>query len=66
MREVYVPLKVAGTSDRDLLEANDAIQRYRCLMVKGDPGAGKSMLLKYLVLSYAEGRLAGLQRCSIG
>ncbi len=54
MREVYVPLKVAGTSDRSLIQAENALQQYRRLMVKGAPGSGKSMLLKYLALSYAD------------
>jgi predicted NACHT family NTPase len=60
MREVYVPLKVAGTSDRSLIEAENAVQQYRRLMVKGAPGSGKSMLLKYLALSYSEVRLKNL------
>ncbi len=51
MREVYVPLKVSGTNNSSLIEAKDAVQRYRRLMVKGAPGSGKSMLLKYRALS---------------
>ncbi|MGK7926195.1 MAG: NACHT domain-containing NTPase, partial [Spirulina sp.] len=60
MGEVYVPLKVSGTNNSSLIEAEDALQKYRRLMVKGAPGSGKSMLLKYLALSYSEGRLTNL------
>jgi len=57
IREIYVPLKVTGTRDNEQLDAYGAVSKYRRLMVKGAPGSGKSMLLKYLALSYAEGRL---------
>ncbi|MGH9754882.1 MAG: NACHT domain-containing protein, partial [Blastocatellia bacterium] len=60
MREVYVPLKVAGSSDDKLIDAYHALAGYRKLMVNGPPGSGKSMLLKHIVLSYAEGRLTHL------
>ena len=53
MRKVYVPLKVAGTNDSSLIET-DAVQQYPRLMIKGAPGSGKSMLLKYLAFSYAD------------
>ncbi|MFM7716093.1 MAG: NACHT domain-containing protein, partial [Microcystis sp.] len=43
-----------------LIEAENAVQKYRRLVVKGAPGSGKSMLLKYLALSYSEGRLKNL------
>ena len=38
MREVYVPLKVAGARDREQIEAKRAISEYPRLMVKGLPG----------------------------
>ncbi len=60
MREVYVPLKVAGARDSDQIDAYQAIADHRRLMVKGLPGSGKSMLLRYIALSYAEGRLEKL------
>ena len=53
MREIYVPLKVAGKKDSPLIEAEEALQ-YRRLMVKGSPGSGKTMLMKYLALSFAD------------
>jgi len=54
MREIYVSLKAFKASDRSLIEAENAVQKYRRLVVKGAPGSGKSMLLKYLALSYSE------------
>ena len=53
MREIYVPLKVAGKKDSPLIEAEEAL-KYRRLMVKGAPGSGKTMLMKYLALSFAD------------
>ncbi len=60
MRELYVPLKVEGRKDSDLIDAKRAISEYSRLMVKGAPGSGKSMLLKHIVLSYGEKRLLNL------
>jgi predicted NACHT family NTPase len=57
MAEVYVPLKVAGDRASEKIEAYQAVRESRRLMVKGQPGSGKSMLLKSLALSYAEGRM---------
>jgi len=60
MRQVYVPLKVAGTTDSNQIDAYWAVAGHRRLMVTGPPGSGKSMLCKYIALTYAEGRLADL------
>ena len=64
MRNIYVSLKAFKASDRSLIEAENAVQKYRRLVVKGAPGSGKSMLLKYLALSYSdsysEGRFKNL------
>ncbi|KAM3102029.1 NACHT domain-containing protein [Phormidesmis sp. 146-12] len=60
MQDVYVPLKVKGSQNYDLIDAYQAVSQYKRLMVTGKPGSGKSMLLKYLTLSEAEGRLASL------
>lgn len=61
MRDIYVPLRVAdsragdaGEPRRPLEDAFDALVRYRRLVVLGAPGAGKSMLLKHIALTYAE------------
>nr|WP_228036044.1 NACHT domain-containing protein [Microcystis sp. LEGE 00066] len=59
MREIYVSLN-SKASDRSLIEVENAVQKYRRLVVKGAPGSGKSMLLKYLALSYSEGRFKNL------
>jgi hypothetical protein len=59
MSEVYVSLKVEGSSGRDQVDAYAAIAQHRHLMVKGPPGSGKSMLLKHMALSYGKGRLLG-------
>jgi hypothetical protein len=57
MREVYVPLRVKGAHDTDLIEAYRAVAEYKWLMIVGAPGAGKTMLLKRLALHYAESEL---------
>jgi len=57
MQDVYVPLKVAGTSDTKQIDAHEAVNDYRKLMVTGPPGSGKSMLLKHIALRYADGLL---------
>ncbi|MCY7277793.1 MAG: NACHT domain-containing protein, partial [Phormidesmis sp. CAN_BIN44] len=60
MQDVYVPLKVKGSQNYDLIDAFQAVSQHKRLMVTGQPGSGKSMLLKYLTLSEAEGRLVNL------
>ena len=64
MEQIYVALKVSGATAassapevRAELDALQAVRDYPRLMVTGAPGSGKTMLLKYLVLSYAQGRL---------
>ena len=68
MRQVYVPLEVAqaiinkpiDASNKPIdasnkpIDAKDQVYKYRRLMVKGIPGSGKSVFLKYLTLVYAE------------
>jgi len=65
MQEVYVPLKVVdGHDKRKETDKNEGVDAYRAiaesqrLMIKGAPGAGKSMLLKHIALSYAESGFA--------
>ncbi|MGK7940542.1 MAG: NACHT domain-containing NTPase [Crocosphaera sp.] len=63
MREIYVPLKLKESKDKSeqsLIEAEKALENYHKLMITGSPGSGKSVLLKYLTLSYAERGLSRL------
>src|SRR5262249_48071176 len=53
MRDVYVPLRVAGAGSRELVDAYQAIQKHKWLVVVGAPGAGKTMLLCNLAYTYA-------------
>ncbi|MFN6539821.1 MAG: NACHT domain-containing protein [Nostoc sp. EkiNYC01] len=57
LEKVFVPLKVSGTSDNNSIIAQKAIIQYPRLLIRGIPGAGKSVLLKYLTLSWANGEL---------
>jgi len=58
MSNIYVPLKVAGTTDSAQIDAYNALAEYSKQMIRGTPGAGKSMLLKSIALNYAERRLS--------
>ncbi len=55
MREIYVPLKVADSPANAPIDALEGVRQYRRLMVTGNPGSGKSMLLRRLLLMYADG-----------
>ena len=57
MREVYVPVRVSEAGSPTPIDAMEAVRSHRHLMVKGVPGSGKSMLLRSLLLAYADGRL---------
>jgi NACHT domain len=61
MSEVYVPLKVAGSSDSDQVDAFGMIAQHRRLMITGIPGSGKTMLLRHIAFSYGKGRLPSLE-----
>jgi hypothetical protein len=64
MSEVYVPLKFSGAESIPV-EAFEAIRQFPKLMVKGNPGSGKSMLLRAVLLAHAEGRLTGIENEAI-
>lgn len=49
--DIFVPLKISGDSKTRL--AVEAVAANRRLLVTGKPGAGKSVLLRYLALKYA-------------
>jgi energy-coupling factor transporter ATP-binding protein EcfA2 len=57
MKDVYVPLKVSGDNDTEQIDAYRSITAHQRLMILGPPGSGKSMLLKHIAFTYAEGRL---------
>ena len=76
MDEVYVPLKVSDTHHDDERQSPDisavagkkqqidayrAVTEYSRLMVIGEPGSGKSILLKYLGWSYGLDKLTALE-----
>ncbi|MEM8504778.1 MAG: NACHT domain-containing protein [Cyanobacteria bacterium P01_D01_bin.1] len=70
MSDVYVPLKVsenkqaqqaAAISKIEHIDAYRAITDHRRLMVIGEPGSGKSVLLKYLAWSYGLGKLEEIE-----
>ena len=60
MRKIYVPVKVDGSIIDTQNDTNKVIADFHKLMVLGSPGAGKSMLLKHVVLEYAEDRFIDL------
>jgi hypothetical protein len=55
MLKLYVPLKAKGSTSVDQVEASSVMERYKRIVVIGAPGAGKSMLLRRVALSYATG-----------
>ena len=65
--ELFVPLRVAGAVTQEEVNADEAIRDIPRLMLKGPPGSGKSMLLRYAALCYAEERQyygsGGTTRC---
>ena len=60
MRKVFVPLGLTSGSQSNELDAVEASFRFRHLMITGVPGSGKSVLLKHLLLRYADGELDAL------
>jgi len=59
MAEVFVPLQVTGRADAVQMAAMQAISRFKRLMVVGEPGSGKTMLMKHVAFHYAEHGLDG-------
>jgi len=57
LREVYVPLRMIDYTQGDQLDAYQTIIDRRRIVITGAPGAGKTMLLKYILLSYGEDRM---------
>ncbi len=52
MQDVYVPVRVDGGS-KPQVDAYQTIQGQKRLMVLGDPGSGKTMLLRHIAFTYA-------------
>ncbi|MGK7886534.1 MAG: NACHT domain-containing protein [Crocosphaera sp.] len=63
MNEVYIPLKVQPDDIRkqddseEKIDAYQAILEYPKLVIIGDPGSGKSLLMKWISVKYAENEL---------
>jgi len=53
MTDLFVPLKVSDRPDSEQIDADQALHLHRRLMIKGDPGSGKSMLLRHLAFAFA-------------
>jgi hypothetical protein len=59
MAEIYVPLLLKDSAKSDPIEAVECLGKYRRIMVTGNPGAGKSMLVKSLAYRYSVAGGAG-------
>lgn len=60
MRDMYVPLKIAGSShNQEHLESVQAIAAHQRSVIVGVPGAGKTMLLQHIALRYADQLVTG-------
>ncbi|EKU98647.1 putative NTPase (NACHT family) [Leptolyngbya sp. PCC 7375] len=72
MEDVYIPLNISdgeqeehkndleNTTSPETIDAYVAIAKHKRLIVTGEPGSGKSVLLKYLAWSYGSDKLNGL------
>lgn len=54
LSSIFVPLRVASSPDQEEIDAYEAMRRYRKLVVTGNPGSGKSVLLAHLALRFAQ------------
>jgi hypothetical protein len=53
MSKIYIPLKIKGYDDTNLINDSEIVERFKRIVVTGAPGSGKSMLLNRMALSYA-------------
>ena len=60
MQDVYVPVRVEGGSKQQV-DAYQTIQGQKRLVVLGDPGSGKTMLLRHVAFTYARQGLDDFQ-----
>lgn len=58
MRDVYVPLQIAGVANQDKVDALQAIRDFRQLVVLGTPGSGKTMFLRHMAFLFSQARWA--------
>ena len=56
LQEIYVDLQFLEKANNQPINFSE-IKKYHRLTIKGQPGAGKTLLLKYLVLSWAREKL---------
>ncbi|NEO51647.1 MAG: NACHT domain-containing protein [Okeania sp. SIO3B5] len=56
LQEIYVDLQFLEKANNEPINFSE-IKKYNRLAIKGQPGAGKTLLLKYLVLSWAREKL---------
>ncbi|MGB3512794.1 MAG: NACHT domain-containing protein [Microcoleaceae cyanobacterium] len=56
LQDIYVPLQLLEKANNQPINFSE-INKYHRLTIKGQPGAGKTLLLKYLVLSWAREKL---------
>lgn len=56
LQEIYVDLQFLEKANNEPINFSE-IKNYHRLTIKGQPGAGKTLLLKYLVLSWAREKL---------
>lgn len=52
MQDIYVPVRVEGGTKQQV-DAYQTIQGQKRLIVLGDPGSGKTMLLRHIAFTYA-------------
>lgn len=53
MANIYVPLLLKDSPKSEPVEAVECLEKHRRIMVTGNPGAGKSMLVKSLAYRYS-------------
>ncbi|NEP77205.1 MAG: NACHT domain-containing protein [Okeania sp. SIO3B3] len=56
LQEIYVDLQFLEKANNEPINFSE-IKKYNRLAIKGQPGSGKTLLLKYLVLSWAREKL---------
>ncbi len=59
IHDIYVPLKMTGIADKRTINVHEILteKEHRHFVILGQPGSGKSMLLRNIALTYADGKL---------